>query len=64
MNKNGYLTVEDLIKILHTYPKDMYVANDCGVLKKEDIKVMKDFYVGENSTDFEKNPIDKVVYIN
>ena len=40
MNKNGYLTVEDLIKILHTYPKDMYVANDCGVLKKEDIKVM------------------------
>ena len=42
----------------------MYVANDCGVLKEEDIKVMKDFYIGENSTDFEKNPIDKVVYIN
>ena len=64
MNKNSYLTVEDLIKILHTYPQDMYVANDCGILKREDIKTMKDFYVGEGSTDFEKNPIDEVVYIN
>lgn len=64
MDKNGYLIVEDLIKILHTYPMDMYVANDCGILKKEDIKIMKDFYVGEDSADFEKNPIDKVVYIN
>ena len=64
MNKNGYLTVEDLIKILHTYPQDMYVANDFGILKREYIKIMKDIYVVESSTDIEKNPIDEVVYIN
>lgn len=32
----------------------MYVANNCGILKREDIKIMKNFYVGESSTNFEK----------
>lgn len=57
------LTVKDLIDILHTYPSDMYVANDMGVLTEKDIKIMKDFYEGD-SANVENEPIDKVVYIN
>lgn len=32
----------------------MYVANDCGILKEENIKIMKDFYVDKNFIDIEK----------
>lgn len=37
----------------------MYVVNDCGILKEEGIKIIKDFYINKNSINF-----NKVVCIN
>lgn len=40
----------------------MYVANDCGILKEENIKMMKDFYAGKIFTGFEKTNRQSSIY--
>lgn len=43
------MTVKELIILLQSYPSDMIVTNDMGILEKEDIKIVKEYYNGDSA---------------
>ena len=43
------MTVKELIILLQSYPSDMVVTNDMGILEKEDIKIVKEYYNGDSA---------------
>lgn len=43
------MTVKELIILLQSYPSDMIVINDMGILEKEDIKIVKEYYNGDSA---------------
>ena len=43
------MTVKELIILLQSYPSDMIVTNDLGILEKEDIKIVKEYYNGDSA---------------
>lgn len=43
------MTVKELIILLQSYPSDMVVTNDMGILEKEDIKIIKEYYNGDSA---------------
>lgn len=43
------MTVGELIKILQSYPEDMIVVDDWGILGPADIRIEKEFYNGDSA---------------
>ena len=43
------MTVKELIILLQSYPSDIIVTNDMGILEKEDIKIVKEYYNGDSA---------------
>lgn len=43
------MTVKELIILLQSYPSDMIVTDDIGILEKEDIKIVKEYYNGDSA---------------
>lgn len=56
------MTIKELISVLQTFPMDLPVATDGGLLEKENIRIYKDYYNGDCA-----NPnceiIENVIYI-
>lgn len=51
------MTIKDLIILLQSYPSDMIVTDDMGVLEKEDIYILEEFYNGDSA-----NPNCEILY--
>lgn len=43
------MTVSDLILLLQSYPKDMIVIGDFGLLEPCDIKIQSEYYNGDSA---------------
>ena len=43
------MTVSDLIKLLQSYPKDMIVVTDTGLLDERDLLIVQEYYNGDSA---------------
>ena len=43
------MTVFDLIKLLQSYPKDMIVVTDTGLLEERDLLIVQEYYNGDSA---------------
>lgn len=43
------MTVSDLIKLLQSYPKDMIVVTDTGLLEEKDLLIVQEYYNGDSA---------------
>lgn len=43
------MTVSDLIKLLQSYPKDMIVVTDTGLLEERDLLIVQEYYNGDSA---------------
>ena len=43
------MTVLGLIKLLQSYPPDMIVVTDCGLLETDDLIVIEEYYNGDSA---------------
>lgn len=43
------MTVSDLILLLQSYPRDMIVIGDSGLLEPCDIKIQNEYYNGDSA---------------
>ena len=43
------MTVSDLIKLLQSYPKDMIVVTDTGLLEERDLSIVQEYYNGDSA---------------
>lgn len=43
------MTVLGLIELLQSYPPDMIVVTDCGLLETDDLVVIEEYYNGDSA---------------
>lgn len=43
------MTISELIFLLQSYPKDMIVVDDLGLIQPENIKVVQGYYLGDSA---------------
>ena len=43
------MTISDLIKLLQSYPKDMIVVTDTGLLEERDLLIVQEYYNGDSA---------------
>ena len=43
------MIVSDLIKLLQSYPKDMIVVTDTGLLEERDLLIVQEYYNGDSA---------------
>lgn len=43
------MTVLGLIELLQSYPSDMIVVTDCGLLETDDLVVIEEYYNGDSA---------------
>lgn len=57
------MNIKEFINKLQSYPQDMIVANDCGIIDEDSFKVIEEYYNGDSA-----NPnceiINNVLYID
>lgn len=56
------MTVKEIIIKLQSYPQDMIVVNDCGIIEEDSFKIVEEYYNGDSANPY-CEIIDKVLFL-
>lgn len=57
------MTVKEMIIKLQSYPQDMIVVDDCGILEEDSFRIRENYYNGDSANPY-CEIIDKVLYLD